>query len=166
MQKITWILPLLCLVATPINASIVGIDFSGNSDLVRQDTDKPDPQTRRDSRSQRFNGTFEIGQPGSWQVKFEDLEHDTPPSWLDIEFTRGKDHIVDYIRNDEGFIVEAPPGKYGFSIIARHHNKTHADDFSVEVIPPTTSAVPLPASAWLFGSGLIGLIAAVRRKVA
>lgn len=166
MQKITWILPLLCLIATPINASIVSIDFGVNSDLVRQDTDKPDPHTRRDTRSPRFNGTFEINRPGSWQVMLEDLEHGTSPSDLDIRFTRGKDHIIDYIRNDDGFIVEAPPGKYGFSIVARNHNKTHADDFSIEVIPPATSAVPLPASVWLFGSGLIGLIAAVRRKVA
>lgn len=33
-----------------------------------------------------------------------------------------------------------------------------------ELPPPDPSAVPVPAAVWLFGSGLIGLMAAVRRK--
>jgi len=33
-----------------------------------------------------------------------------------------------------------------------------------ELPPPDPSAVPIPAAVWLFGSGLIGLVAATRRK--
>ena len=33
-------------------------------------------------------------------------------------------------------------------------------------IRPEVSAVPVPAAAWLFGSGLIGLVGLARRKQA
>lgn len=36
-----------------------------------------------------------------------------------------------------------------------------ADDFKIGVV----SAVPVPAAAWLFGSGLLGLIGVARRKI-
>lgn len=175
MQKHNWIVLLLCLVATPINASLVSVDSSGYSDLLRQDMgthgrqhhDHARHHALRHIRNTHFKKTFGIEHPGIWQEKFKDGE-ETPLAGLDIEFATGKHHILgrilDHLRNKDGFIVEAPPGKYGFSIIARQHNKTHADDFSLDVTPPATSAVPLPASVWLFGSGLIGLIASVRRK--
>ena len=42
-------------------------------------------------------------------------------------------------------------------------NLIFADDFTFGV---TTAVVPLPASAWLFGSGLLGLVGIARRKKA
>jgi len=41
-------------------------------------------------------------------------------------------------------------------------NDGYADNVSLTLTP--TSAVPVPAAAWLFGSGLLGLIGMVRRK--
>ena len=56
-------------------------------------------------------------------------------------------------------------------------NATFADAFNtgtmgfqneadLNLVPAGSSVVPLPAAAWLFGSGLIGLIAIARRKAA
>ncbi len=40
---------------------------------------------------------------------------------------------------------------------------SNSDSFRIDEM--TVSAVPLPASAWLFGSGLLGLFGMIRRKV-
>ncbi|TCK17520.1 putative secreted protein [Thiogranum longum] len=177
MQKHYWILPLFCLVATPVNASLVSIDSSENSDLLHQDKgnygrqhhDHARHHALRHIQNPHFNKTFGIEHPGLSQEKFEDWEN-APLSGRKIEFATDKhnisSHLLDHLRNKDGFIVDATPGKHGFSIFAREHNKNHDDDFSLDVPPHTTSAVPLPASVWLFGSGLIGLIASVRRKTA
>jgi len=37
-------------------------------------------------------------------------------------------------------------------------------DFAT-IITPSVSSVPVPAAAWLFGSGLLGLIGVARRRV-
>ncbi len=167
MQNRKWILALFCLATTPLNASIVGIDFGGNSDLLPPATGNHGQHDRRNDRDRHFTGTFEIERPGTWRVNLNSKGHGAPLSELDIELTAGKDHIIDFIRDEDGFIVEAPPGKYGFSILARKHNRAHADDFDFDVIPSEVNltAVPLPAAAWLFGSGLVGLVISARRKL-
>jgi len=38
-----------------------------------------------------------------------------------------------------------------------------AETYTIQVVP---SAVPVPAAAWLFGSGLLGLVGMARRKKA
>lgn len=34
----------------------------------------------------------------------------------------------------------------------------------INEVPPTTAPVPVPAAAWLLGSGVLGLVAIARRK--
>ena len=44
-------------------------------------------------------------------------------------------------------------------------NGTKIDEYPTEVgYLHTTSPIPIPSAIWLFGSGLIGLIGAIRRK--
>ena len=43
-----------------------------------------------------------------------------------------------------------------------HHRETSAFFYGDRLVPP--SAVPLPPAVWLFGSGLLGLIGAARRR--
>jgi hypothetical protein len=38
--------------------------------------------------------------------------------------------------------------------------------FSSGSISPVASSIPIPASVWLFGSGLLGLVGVARRKKA
>ncbi len=54
--------------------------------------------------------------------------------------------------------INFTPGS-GFSIIAFSNGQIIGQGTSIEV-----AAVPLPAAAWLFGSGLLGLSGLVRRK--
>ncbi|QPK62370.1 VPLPA-CTERM sorting domain-containing protein [Methylomonas sp. LL1] len=42
--------------------------------------------------------------------------------------------------------------------------KTTFENFTTATFSATVSAVPLPASAWLFGSAVVGMIGFVRRK--
>jgi hypothetical protein len=168
MQNRNWILPLLCLVATPGYTSTVDTPFNNHTHLLFHDAGKSTQHTRRSTRGAYFNGDFEIEQPGTYQVSFDRPYRNRmgPPAILDMKFTSGKDHIADHIRNEDGFIVEVPPGKYGFSMLAKGHNRPHhAGIPGVEIAPwETPTAVPLPAAVWLFGSGLIGLIVTTRRK--
>ncbi len=54
-----------------------------------------------------------------------------------------------------------------FSWFSFDHAQALAQNgFVIERITLTTSPVPVPAAAWLFGSGLLGLIGIARRKQA
>ncbi len=48
-------------------------------------------------------------------------------------------------------------------MVARTASKTN-EFYAWAVRPGDASAVPIPATVWLFGSGLIGLIGWARRK--
>lgn len=57
----------------------------------------------------------------------------------------------------------------GYAFILRADAERHIDYFDESVYGPdpmAVSEVPVPAAVWLFGSGLLGLIAAARRKKA
>jgi hypothetical protein len=45
-------------------------------------------------------------------------------------------------------------------------NKTTSLGLAFDNFSPSTAAVPIPAAAWLFGSGLLGLAGMARRKKA
>jgi len=76
--------------------------------------------------------------------------------------------------NNEGSFHYTTPYEGGHGdFVLRKHGRRHDDQHDIwergehcDLPPPapTPSAVPLPASAWLFGSGLLGLVAIARRK--
>ena len=94
-----------------------------------------------------------------------DLDHEVLPIDFDIKFTSGYDyHRLDFKKNENGFLFEAMPGEYKISIRANGDHKFHMGEFNVHVAALGTTTVPVPAAAWLFGSGLLGLTGIARRK--
>lgn len=61
------------------------------------------------------------------------------------------------------------PGPFTFSFIRGIQdasNNSNTTYFSMAVRPGDVATVPVPAAAWLFGSGLLGLIGMARHKAA
>lgn len=61
-----------------------------------------------------------------------------------------------------GFAVGADVG--GGSGLTATGNTWYSYSFNGAIVPPETPEVPLPAAAWLFGSGLLGLAGITRRR--
>ena len=59
-----------------------------------------------------------------------------------------------------GLTLAGDPTKWGFSAVVGSAGKT-ASQWTY-----TATVVPIPAAAWLFGSGLLGLVGIARRKKA
>lgn len=56
-----------------------------------------------------------------------------------------------------------PVAESGAALVTFYSDTAFADLLVVDATP-TTSAVPVPAAVWLFGSGLVGLIGLSRRR--
>jgi len=170
MQNRNWILALLCLVVTPINASIVGIDLTGLDTTPHGMKVKESQHSRTDYRTRLSTGNFEIKQSGTYQMYFEDQDEDGAMPDFDIKITVGKDHLANFTKNEEGFTFDASPGNYGYSIQHKdkNHSRLHSAEHDVTVVlqKPALTAVPLPAAVWFFSSGLLGLMVVTRRKTA
>jgi len=152
MQNRNWILTLLCFVATPLYASSIGITFTDFDDTPLSEIDEG-------MHHAVPTGSFEIERNGAYQLYFTEQGEGNAAQDFNIEITVGRDHLENFSRNAEGYTFEATPGTY-------EYNMPHGGQ-GISVVPfqPALTAVPLPAAAWLFGSGLLGLIAATRRKV-
>lgn len=66
------------------------------------------------------------------------------------------------VDNGRGIISASASPFTSFSF--DHAQNTAQFGFVIEKITITTSAVPIPAAAWLFGSGMLGLIGMARHK--
>ncbi len=55
-------------------------------------------------------------------------------------------------------------GTYWFGVFSGFGNVGTPYDLTISVVDNSTNEVPLPASLWLFGSALMGLFGAARRK--
>lgn len=71
-------------------------------------------------------------------------------------FFTPNDSIQDFKVTGLTGLIDLQPGVYTFTVDGKDGG------YTVE----TTSSVPVPAAAWLMGSGLVGLISFGRRKVA
>ncbi|MDT8282598.1 MAG: VPLPA-CTERM sorting domain-containing protein, partial [Gammaproteobacteria bacterium] len=94
------------------------------------------------------NGAY-AGDPGLWNTNFT--------NWpINNTATIGEDMGFYYIKEDlfgGPAISTAAAGRWAF-------------DGSNITFGASVSAVPIPAAAWLFGSGLLGLVGVARRKTA
>ena len=76
----------------------------------------------------------------------------------DSNFELGMDYGQGYI-TDTSWAVVSSPDTYLITFSGGVVNQTMGKTLAVDV-----QVVPVPAAAWLFGSGLIGLVAVVRRR--
>ena len=74
--------------------------------------------------------------------------------------------ILDFIFNInlgyENVFIQSANGISGFSLFGQ---KQIEGNTAIDNVVVTTAVVPAPAAVWLFGSGLLGLFAVIRRKV-
>lgn len=97
------------------------------------------------------------GDIGGW-VSFEVTNQ--VRSWVDYELSGGLDGLPYY-----GFLIEATEeirASDGGILLTAYHSSAVADASLRPYLEVTT--VPIPTAAWLFGSGLLGLIRAGRRS--
>ena len=76
----------------------------------------------------------------------------------DSSFELGMDYGQGYI-TDTSWAVVSSPDTFLITFSGGVVNQTMGKTLAVDV-----QVVPVPAAAWLFGSGLIGLVAVVRRR--
>lgn len=76
----------------------------------------------------------------------------------DSNFELGMDYGQGYI-TDTSWAVASSPDTYLITFSGGVGNQTMGKTLAVDV-----QAVPVPAAAWLFGSGLIGLVGVARRR--
>jgi len=205
MKYYSWMLALLCLAASPLNASTVkashesdhalswyrdtpGHDRDGKkqADKDREgDHDKRDKRTSRDPDERHDDDTrkkdnhaentgnqefhpgesFTIDTAGTYRVDFEDIGDETLLDNFTIHVTGANDTTpVTITWHGESFLFDATPGEYKISLWADEEDDFHLDDVELHVTALEPSPVPLPAAAWLFGSGLLGLGGLARRK--
>jgi hypothetical protein len=116
------------------------------------------------------NGVFSINDPGDLLVSgtpSQGLGQETPlsctGSYCDDNLTGsavGTPHPYD--GGSVGTVSLASGGQINtLQLIAGSY--TYERDF--QFTPATTPTVPVPAAAWLFGSGLLGLAGAARRRL-
>lgn len=62
------------------------------------------------------------------------------------------------------FLGTGGPGSQFFEIVSANDFSVLDSGYTSLYEPPGTSAVPVPAAIWLFGSGLIGLVGVLRKS--
>ncbi|MBI5040412.1 MAG: hypothetical protein HZB57_04210 [Gammaproteobacteria bacterium] len=111
-----------------------------------------------------------ISQAGSYELILKDKSNPRPLKKFGATFSFSKGGKVARLAHSGSVIFDLQPGLYDLSYFAKTYNPRKPGKFSISLksyvndIPP--AVVPVPATAWLFGSGLLGLVGVVRRKAA
>ena len=117
-----------------------------------------------------FTDSFDISEAGLYKATLTDFNFPAPMTDTGMNITTTTDSLGSLMAPGS-FMFNAMPGTYFVSFFgfadthtpAQHghcfHPKTQLGMYGIDI-----SAVPVPAAAWLFGSGLIGLAAVARRK--
>lgn len=120
--------------------------------------------------SDYFTDKFTIDIAGTYQVTLTDFEFPAPLAESGLNVTSATESFGSLI-GPGSFSFDAQPGSYYLSFFA---TAPDLGQYGIEIAqygivvsqPGDVSAVPVPAAAWLFGSGLIGLAGVIRRKSA
>ena len=129
-----------------------------------------------------FTDSFDISEAGVYKATLTDFNFPAPMSNTGMNVTTTTDSLGSLMAPGS-FMFNATPGTYFVSFFGTagtadiftpaqhegcfsrksHHRcsppKTQLGMYGIDI-----SAVPVPAAAWLFGSGLIGLTVVARRK--
>ena len=109
-----------------------------------------------------FTDRFEIFDAGSYIATLTDFEFPVPMIETGMNVTIAKE-LLGRILAPGSFTFDATPGEYFVSFFgfADASTSSQLGQYGIEI-----SQVPVPAAAWLFGSGLVALIGLSRRKKA
>lgn len=117
-----------------------------------------------------FTDRFSIDTAGTYKVTLTDFEFPNPLAEAGLNITSATESFGSLI-SAGSFTFDADPGNYYLSFFGSAPDLgqygIEIAQFGIVISPPgEVSTVPVPAAAWLFGSGLIGLVGVIRRKTA
>ncbi len=115
-----------------------------------------------------FTDRFSIDSAGSYQVTLTDFSFPQPFVEMGLNITSATQSFGSVI-GAGSFSFDADPGDYYLSFFGEAPD---LGQYGIEIAqygiqisqPGNVSAVPVPAAAWLFGSGLIGMTGILRRR--
>jgi hypothetical protein len=122
------------------------------------------------SGSGYFTDSFSVATGGTYQVTLTDFEFPNPLAETGLNITSTTESFGSLFGTGS-FTFDADPGDYYLSFFGRAPELgqygIEIAQFAIEISQPgNVSTVPVPAAAWLFGSGLLGLTGLVRRRSA
>lgn len=117
-----------------------------------------------------FTDKFTIDTAGAYRVTLTDFEFPNPLAEAGLNITSANESFGSLF-GPGSFTFDADPGSYYLNFFGKAPD---LGQYGIEIAqfgivisqPANLSAVPIPAAAWLFGSGLIGLAGVGRGKFA
>ncbi len=108
-----------------------------------------------------------IRQAGSYELVLQDKSKLRPLKKLGATFSFSKGGKVAKLAHSGSVIFDLQPGLYDLSYFAKTYNPRKPGKLRISLMPYENAVppavVPVPAAAWLFGSGLLGLVGVARR---
>ena len=105
-----------------------------------------------------LNDTFTVIDAGTYRTILTDFESPEPMAQSGMAVTTATE-LLGSLNGPGSFTFDATPGAYFVSFFGEAGAFTGSGKYGIEI-----SQVPVPATVWLFGSGLLGLIGMARRK--
>ncbi len=111
-------------------------------------------------KSTLFTDSFEISDAGVYTATLTDFSFPAPMIVTNMDVTTSTD-LLGKLMAPGSFTFDATPGTYYVSFFGKADKASciKLGQYGIDI-----SQVPVPAAAWLFGSGLIGIAFVARRK--
>ena len=106
---------------------------------------------------------FTVAHGGRYELTLTDLLFPAALRKLGAAVTSADHKLVDVFGSGNA-LFDVAPGMYYLSVYAKTFTNDEPGLFGWSLRPTETAAVPLPATLWLFGSGLIGFVGLARRE--
>ena len=112
-----------------------------------------------------FTDSFAISEAGAYKATLTDFNFPAPMIATGMSVTTTTDSL-DSLLAPGSFMFNATPGTYFVSFFGTADilSPSQLGMYGIDISAIDINAVPVPAAVWLFGSGLIGLTVAARRK--
>ena len=106
---------------------------------------------------------FTVTHGGRYELTLTDMLFPAPLRKLGAAVTSADHKLVD-VFGGANALFDMAPGMYYLSVYAKTFTNDEPGLFGWSLRPAETTAVPVPAATWLFGSGLLGLVGLTRRE--